>query len=131
MSDEQRYSQHLEQRKTAHAKELRDLEESQNNEITTVVDRFKKEKEEIEKSFKVSLSEESKHQAEILEKIRSNHNEEYSKEKKKFDTEFEKMNVRERQRVENYQKKQEENISRLHDRFQIAKDEMKKQNDEA
>ena len=74
----------------------------------------------MKKSFDVSLSEESKRQAERLDELRRGHNEEYAGEKKKHDAEFEKLSTRERARVENYQKKQEENLNKLHARYQAA-----------
>jgi len=128
MTEEQRFSQDVARQKNEHDLKLRELANAQGEEVTATIDRYKKEKTEIEKSFTVSLSEESRHQAERLEDLRKNHTTEYESEKKKLDAEFEKMNVRERARVDNYQKKQEENLTKLHDRYQIAQDELRKQN---
>jgi hypothetical protein len=128
MNEEQRYAQHMEQRKTEHEKGLRELASHQEDEVTELVDRYKTEKTAIEKSFNVSISEESKRQAERLETLRKSHNAEYESEKKKLDDEFSKLSVRERARVENYQKKQEENLAKLHARYQTANEELRKQN---
>ena len=85
-NDDQRYSQFVEQEKNEHQAKIRELEVKHAEEISSLADRYKKEKTEMEKTFNVSISEESKRQAERLDSLHQSNQAEYETEKKRADT---------------------------------------------
>lgn len=125
-AEDRKWNEILNQRKAEHQQKLKDLEQTNQTELQKAATRFEKEKKEMNQSYEVAISQESKSQAEKLAALRASHEDEIKGVKKEHEQDFERISKREQMRIDNYKKKQEENLQKLHDKMINVEENLKK-----
>ena len=128
VNEEQRLKQLIQQKRTEGNQTIQNQEDEQQKDLIETAERYKKEKERMEKSFEVSLSEEGKRHSERLAAVRESHKKEIEETKKNNEKEMALEEQRAERKLASFMQKQEEVISKLHARYHQAQEELRKNN---
>ena len=127
-SEEKQLANQRTQVHVEHEAKLRDMIGAQDREVAKTAERYEHERAEMQKSFNLQLSQESKDHEKKLNETRTNQAEEIAAVKKSKDKEFEAITVREKARMADYRKKQDENLQKLHREYSGVETAMKERN---
>jgi hypothetical protein len=125
---EESFRKYRDDLKNQHEKSLQELQNHHEAELKKVDTQFKNERKQIEGAYKVTLSKEVEGKKDELNKMLSEHEKQKAIIEKQHKEEFEKLAARENARAESYRKNQEKTLSKLHEKYQYAQDEMNKNN---
>lgn len=105
------------QRETQHRQELESMQKRHEERVA-----------EMEKAYELEISRKAEQHARDLTQVNQGLDEELKTRKRDREQEFSKLEERERTRTENFMKKQESILQRLHEKYQLAQDDIERRN---
>lgn len=126
--DEQKWASYNKERRSQNELEIAHTDAEHQRELDSKTAYHKKQMEEMSQAYKVELT----RMREGYEKELANEQKNYEKTLKaetgSHEKEFERIRERERARIDAYKRNQDETIEKLHEKYQLAQDELKARN---
>ncbi|MBC7692309.1 MAG: hypothetical protein H7222_11140 [Methylotenera sp.] len=126
MTEDKAAQSMLDQRRIQQGEKLEDLEQDHKKELESLQKQHETQRKDLAKAYDVELSQESKSHAKDLDEARKSMEKELEITKVSYNKEFEKIAEREHQRVDTYKKNQDLVIEKLHDKYQAAQEDQRR-----
>ena len=124
--EERQFQKYVSEQKNAQQRKLEELEAEHSKQIQEVTKRHDHDMDELEKAYKVELSRTKEVQDRELAKVRESGQKHIEKEKAIYEETAEKMAAREKSKVDHVRKTGESVIQSLHEKYQRAQEQMKR-----
>ena len=126
MTEDKAAQSMIDQRRAQHGEKLEELEVDHKKELESLQKQHETQRKELTKAYEVELSQESKAHAKELDEVHKSMDKELEITKISYNKEFEKIAEREHQRVDSYKKNQDLVIEKLHDKYQAAQEDQRR-----
>jgi hypothetical protein len=126
--EEERWASYMAERRSQQNSDETNLDAEYGKKAEALTHGHQSQLEEMDKAFKVDLSRQREGFEKALAEDQKSHEKILKTEAESHEKEFEKVRERERARIDLYRRNQDEQLEKLHDKYQAASEDMQKHN---